>query len=353
MIILPSFVLLVVAAQAGAQQKLPADPIVQVGIFAYRPDGGDQSAAYETNLSTDTTVYVAGCAVGAGTRPAPDRATDAWRLSGKIVSATADEAVVDLDWQRIRADGAVVSSPGSSLRLTLHRGDRVPLDSMTRDATAECPARTITFEARYVPRSASLAGLSAQVRGGGTALRHGSGEVAGGAGIVSSTASSSRSASGSGRAVHRYRPIEQAPPAPSRPRQFDVDLWLVRRSPGRHDQTLYQALNSVRNSAQFAFAPVTIETARATVNLQVTGLLQVKADEAGGRQLVFVTTRNAKFSSTAGTSRDPIPSVQGTSTTTSPMPGPADVLSFEMPPLRVPNGGPAIPDQFSIRVRVR
>ena len=249
MIILPSFVLLVVAAQAGAQQKLPADPIVQVGIFSYRPDGGDQSSAYETNLSTETTVYVAGCAVGAGTRPAPDRATDAWRLSGKIVSATADEAVVDLDWQRIRADGAVVSSPGSSLRLTLHIGDRVPLDSMTRDATAECPARTIAFEARYVPRSASWTGVNALVRGGGsTGLRHGSGEVAGEAGIASSTAGSSRSASGSGRAVHRYRPIEQAP-APSPARQFDVDLWLVRKSPGGHDQTLYQALNGVRNSA--------------------------------------------------------------------------------------------------------
>jgi hypothetical protein len=345
MIILTSFVLLVAAAQAGAQQKVPADPVVQVGIFSYRPDGGDQSSAYETNLSTETTVYVAGCAVGAGTRPAPDRATDAWRLSGKIVSATADEAVVDLDWQRIRADGAAVSSPGSSLQLTLHIGDRVPLDSMTRDATAECPARTIRFEARYVPRSASLAGVNGLVRGGG-----GSGEVAGEAGIASSTSSSHRSASGSGRAVHRYRPIE---PAPASPAQFDVDLWLVRESPGRHDQTLYQALTGVRSSAQFAFAPVTIETARATVNLQVTGLLQIKTDEAGGRQLVFVTMRNAKFSSTAGTSRDPIPSVQGASTTTSPLPGPADVLSFEMPPLRLPNGGPAIPDQFSIRVRVR
>jgi hypothetical protein len=43
----------------------------------------------------------------------------------------------------------------------------------------------------------------------------------------------------------------------------------------------------------------------------------------------------------------------GTSTTTNPMPGPDDVLSFEMPSIRLLNGGPALPDQFAIRVRIR
>lgn len=35
------------------------------------------------------------------------------------------------------------------------------------------------------------------------------------------------------------------------------------------------------------------------------------------------------------------------------MPGPDDVLSFELPPIRVPNSGVTLPDQFAVRVRIR
>ena len=36
-----------------------------------------------------------------------------------------------------------------------------------------------------------------------------------------------------------------------------------------------------------------------------------------------------------------------------PMPGPDDVLSFELPALSAGHGHSAIPDRFSIRVRIR
>jgi hypothetical protein len=371
MVALSSMVMVVLVAQAGGAAPNPNDvearrrmiqaaaekrqqPTIQVGLFSYRPDGTVQGAAYDTSLSAETFQYVVGCGIGGGNRPVPDGATDAWRLSGKVMSTTADEAVVQLDWQRIRAGGVAVSSPGASVQLTLHAGDRVPLDSVTADATAQCPSRTIAFEARYGARMfawvppAGFTENGGSSGGGGIGVGRGSGggRGGGGGGTVSSAGSG---VSGFGRAVHA--PKETVAGTDSQ--QSDVDLWLVHSAPGKKEETLHQVLTGVRATAQFAFPPMTVEAARTTINLQVTGVLRFTTDDGGARQLVFITMRNAKFSPVGGAARDTIPSTQGASTTTHPMPGPEDVLSFEMPPVQVPNGGPSIPDQFSIRVRIR
>lgn len=362
MFVLPLVAVFVLAAQAaaGAPQKPPADPVIQIGIFSLRPDGTDQGAAYETSLSVESVQYVAGCAIGGGNRPVPDEATDAWRLSGRVISINAEEAIIQLNWQRIRADGVGVNSPGASVQLTLHPGDRVPLDSVSRDATAQCPARTVSFEARYGARPfAGLFGdrvargggmtigggrVSAGTGGGGGATVHSGVGVGAGTGVVVP------SGSGSGRAVHAPK-IRAAEGGETR--QFDADLWLVRNAPGRTEEASHQALSGVRGSAQYAFAPVTIETPQGTMNLQVTGVVRATTDESGAPQLVFITMRRLRFAPAAGGSRDTLPSTIGSSTTTNPMPGPDDVLSFELPPLPAANGQPAVPDQFSIRVRIR
>jgi len=116
---------------------------------------------------------------------------------------------------------------------------------------------------------------------------------------------------------------------------------------------VHQALNGVRGSAQFAFVPVSIQTPRGAVSLQVTGLFRVTTDDSGAQQLVFITTRSVRFAPAADANRATPAATTGTSTTTHPMPGPDDVLSFEMPPIRVANGGPAVSDQFAVRVRIR
>ena len=361
MFVLSPVAVFVLAAQAvaGAPQKPPADPVIQIGIFSLRPDGTDQGAAYETSLTAESIQYVAGCAIGAGNRQAPDEATDAWRLSGKVMSISPEEAIVQFNWQRIRADGVAVNSPGATVQLTLHPGDRVPLDSVSRDATAQCPARTVSFEARYGVRPFAALFNSQVPRGGGMTIGGGrvsSGTAGGGGAAVQSGAGSvgtgvgGGSGSGSGRAVHMPKVrVGQGREA----RQFDADLWLVRSAPGRTDEAAHQTLSGVRGSAQYAFAPVSIETPRGTMNLQVTGVVRVTTEESGAPQLVFTTMRSLKFEPAAGASRDTLPSTTGSSTTTNPMPGPDDVLSFELPPLPAANGLPAVPDQFSIRVRIR
>jgi len=345
--------LLMVAAQAvsGAQSKSPGTPLLQVGVFSYGPDGKPQAAAYETTLATESLQYIAGCTIGGGNRPVPDRATDAWRVSGKVERMTDDEAVVRVDWQRIRSAGVATTAPAGSIQLTLHPGDRVPLDSATPDPTAGCGARTVGFEARFEPRPGWMIGPNGPLTespavtiirkgtsGGGVSSGSGSGV---GAGVGGSA--------GGGRAVHLAK-ADSTGDVSSR----TFELFLVRTDkahPENPDYNLQGLILQKVATADFAFSPFTIDTSAGPLNVQIRGSLRVTADE-GSPQLVFTTIRTVRYAS-AGPSRDATINGSGSSTTKNPMPGPGDVLSFELPPIRVPNSSVTLPDQYSVRVRIR
>jgi hypothetical protein len=326
-----------------------SDPVLQVGVFSYGPDGKQQAAAYATTLDTDSFQYIAGCEIGGGNRPVPDRSTDAWRVSGKVETLTAEEAVVRIDWQRIRAARAGTTSPGGSVQLTLHPGDRVPLDSANPDATLGCGARTIGFEARFGPRPGFMIGpngplsespavtiMRGRSSGGGSGTGSGSGAGAGGAG-------------GSGGAVHMPK-TDSAVGVSSR----TFELFLVRTDkahPENPDYNLQGLIFREVDTAGYAFSPFTVDTAAGPLNIQIRGLLRLTFEE-GSPQLVFTTIRRVWYSST-GPNRDATSGASGSSTTRNPMPGPDDVLSFELPPIRVPNSSTTLPDQYSVRVRIR
>ena len=135
--------------QAAATKR--ETPVVQVGLFSYRADGTVQGAAYDTRLTAANLQYVTECAIGGGDQPLPDAASDAWRVSGRILRVSPEEAVIELEWQRLRSAGVAVTSPVALQQLTLHSGDRVALDSATIGATGTCPARTVEFEAHFAP----------------------------------------------------------------------------------------------------------------------------------------------------------------------------------------------------------
>ena len=357
---IPLTMIVLAQATSGTTVHPSTEPIMQIGVFSYGPDGAVRAAAYKTDLAAESFQYVAGCALGGGNRPVPAEASDAWRLSGKVESLTADEAVVQLEWQRIRADGIAVSAPGGSVRLTLHPGDRVPLDSVNRSATAQCPAATIGFEARYGARSGAsrIGGSGEPSRGVSIGAPGGSaGASAGGGGAAAGNAAGTGGGTGGGIAPNPYSRAVHMPKnqgtAAADAQPIDVDLWLVRSAPGREESAVHQALSGVRGGAQFAFAPLTIETRGGTLSVQVAGSFRLTGDEPGARQLIFSTTRAVRFAPTGPAGRDAPPVTTGRSVTTHAMPGPDDVLSFEMPALRVPNGVAAVPDRFSIRVRIR
>src|SRR5262249_14885920 len=114
-------------------------------------------------------------------------------------------------------------------------------------------------------------------------------------------------------------------------------------------------LKDVREKTNFAFSPFTIETPAGSLNVQIGGSLQ-GVIEGKEPQLVFTTTRTIRTQtqfSTSGSSRAASTTSSGFSTTRNPMPGPGEVLSFELPPIRVPNSTATVLDQYSVRVRIR
>jgi hypothetical protein len=348
MFVISSMLWLLINQAAVTPPKPQPSPVLQVGIFSDGPDGKSQAAAYETSLATESFQYVAGCAIGGGNRPVPDRATDAWRVSGRVERITTEEAVVRVDWQRIRAGGTPVTSPGGSVQLTLHPEDRVLLDSANPDPTAGCGARTIAFEARFGARPGWMAvpGLGPLKESPGVTIGRGGG-IASGAG--SGTGVGARAGGGGGR-------VAALPRVAGESVEFSADVWLVRtdtsRAPEKPEFNLQGlVLQKVRGTVPFAFTPFTIETPAGPIGVQITGSVQVTT-ERGPAELVFTAIRDVKYA-TGDTNRDSTRSSTGSSTTRNPMPGPEEVLSFEMPPIRVPNSTATLPEQYSVRVRVR
>ena len=341
--------LLIVAAQAvsGSPAKSRATPVLQVGVFSYGPDGRQQAAGYATSLAADSFQYIAGCEIGTGNRSVPDRATDAWRLSGDVERISDDEAVVRIDWQRIRSGGVPVASPAGSVQLTLHSGDRVPLDSAVPDPAAGCGARTVAFEARFEARPDWMRGP------GGGLSRSPAVTIMRSAGAGGGSARVAADGTLTGRAVHS--PKGDSSPDTAKSKEFTAELFLVKTDKSAADKPDFNlqglVLSTVRGSAEFAFSPFTIETSAGPLTVHITGAVRITSAESSP-ELVFTTTRVIRYASRAPT-RDSTSSVTGTSTTKNAMPDPSDVLSFELPPIRVPNSSVAVPDQYELRLRLR
>lgn len=312
-----------------ARQTSAAEPIVQIGIFGYRADGSNGSAAYDTEPSLNSRVYASGklCQLGAGSRETPAWAMHAWRFSGRVLSKDREQVVLELTWQRTLDSGNEVPVPGSVTQLTLRNGDRVALDTVHGPADATC-STNVSFEARYMPR------LTAVVRAfgaGGT----GTGSFARGVDGASATGAAVGAAGGAGGVQ-----------AQASRRQMVADVWLVHSAPGRPDDVIHQAVRGSEEGADFSFAPIAIDSPRGKVVVQVSGSFGL----ADG-QLTFITNRSVKYLFGAG--RDgAAPDVQGTGRTVNAIPGRAEVLSFEMPPVPGAPGGVPLPDQFSVRVRI-
>jgi hypothetical protein len=348
MLVISSLAVLLAGQITSAAQT--SAPVLQVGVFSYGPDGKPQAAAYSTTLDTESIQYIAGCEIGGGNRPVPDRATDAWRLAGKVETLTAEEAVVRIDWQRIRAGKAAAASPGGSIQLTLHPGDRVPLDSANPDPTPGCGSRTVSFEAKFEPRPGWMVGPNGPLNHSPavTIMRNGSG---GGA----STGSGSGSGSGGGSVSAGATSVQKAdPPSGANTRTYTAELFLVRTDksdPEKPDFNLQGLVLKDVQTTSFEFSPFTIITSAGPVNVQITGGLLITTS---GTEPTFSFTaiRTIRYSG-AGPARDAINTATGRSTTRNPMPGPDEVLSFELPPIRVPNTSVTVPEQYSVRVRIR
>jgi hypothetical protein len=326
---------------AGTSPPPAGDPVVQVGVFSYQPDGSRAGAAFDTDPNLHSTVYLGStfCQLGAGDVRAPDYATHAWRFSGKVVSKTTDEAIIQLTWQRVLDQGQPATVPEGTVQLTLRNGDRVPLDTVLSQSQSSCAVTNAVFEARYMPRPFAIFKSQAgqrPVEVTGTTIAFGSGGRA--------TSGSVAVRDGQGTAARRHEVSRGAQAG----RVFDVELWLVHSVPGKADEVLHQLLQAKEGGAAFAFAPVTIDTANGAATVEITGNVAIP----GGGQLMFEANRKVTFARSSQTPRDGTFDSRGSSRTVRQLPSSSDVLSFEMPPIRGGTGGSPIADQFAVRVRV-
>jgi hypothetical protein len=286
--------------------------------------------------------------MGAGNRTPPQDASDIWQFTGKVLSETTEEAVVQLSWRRLKVGGRAASGDESSVQLTLRNGEAQQLDQASIEPRPGCQTVAVAFEARYAPR----------LSGPGYPPGMGVG------GITSGTA-----ASGSGGGMVTGRVTEWATPGTGTPgpestghggsaragsldqfAPWEVSLWLVRAVPGKPPESAHSVLKMNRDGASFVFAPVRVSTSRGEAVVRVKGSLAVIIGANGEEQLRFTAQRQVSPAGGPGSIDGKLAS-SGASTVMYRMPGPQEVLAFEMPPVYV-EGAEPVPDVFSVRLTV-
>jgi hypothetical protein len=290
---------------AGARQTVEPSPLrLVVASPVYQPDG---NVSIETAAVSNgpAVIHLYGrrsiCDTGAAGAAEPSDAGFGWRLTLNTVRADNAVMVVSVDWQRVWDRGQrLQNGPSGTVQLTLHLGDRIPLDLIPNAAASEsCRAVAMGLEVTIgrttTPEQTNSALLPlGAVEGGASAL--------------------------------------------------NADLWLVHRLPSGVEQAHHQTVRLPPGGAPFTFAPVTLTTARGDVSVMVSGSFR-RYRAATGVEFLYVSMVR---SVTGGAT--PPGGLRGGTTTVIPQPDPMEVISLEMtapgeravgmaPRMGVPRGG--------------
>ena len=274
--------------------KPPADFVVLVAAPVYQPDGGitaetvalPQNGAGVVHLFSRRSL----CNPAAAGTAEPADALFGWRIASQVVNRTERDVVVSIDWRRLWDDGRKVpNGPGATVQLTLHAGDRIPLDHITNaKPTQDCRAVGLGLEVRLA---------QAEAAGPGKADTLPLAATAGGAKVV------------------------------------DAEFWLLHTLPSDVQQVVHQTVRLSTEGGRFAFAPTTLTTARGDVSVEFSGSIDRYSTPTGELLLLYLTRRVKG----GGLPPDGIP---GTTSSFVPMVA-NEVIAFEMPPTvrgRTPGG---------------
>ncbi len=298
-----------ILAQAAAAGQAPAPPgqppmtavpapppnnwLVIVAAPVYQPDGAVTAETVSLPSAGAGLVHLFArrslCDPAVAGAAEPSDAGFGWRIASQIVSRSEKDLVVSIDWRRVWDAGRKVSGgPNGTVQLTLHPGDRIPLDHIANTAPrADCRAVGLGLEVRLArPASSSPATPPA----GASALPMGA--TAGGEKAV------------------------------------DADLWLLHTLPSGAQHVTHQVVRLEKLGGKFGFAPTTVPTARGDIRVELTGSIDRFRVPTGGEFLLLSMTRlvTGEFL--------PADGVAGTTSTVVPMPVGTDVLSFEIPGVR-------------------
>jgi hypothetical protein len=274
------------------QDPAPAAPVtpppfqVVVAAPVYHPDGAVRAESATLPAGGPSVVYLytrdAVCQIETARGTEPAAAAFGWRVASQVVAASATEVIVSIDWRRAWDRGvAVADGPGSSVQLTLHPGDRIPLDHIVNQRpTRACDAVGLGLELK-------LARVVSAAPAAGTMLPSGAVESGG--------------------------------------RDFDAELWLMHTTPAGTERVQHQKVRMAAGRAAFSFAPSAIEGAKGDANVEFTGSL-IRYRTPGGEDLLLVSMSRAITGGDV-----PAGGYTRQTSTLTPLPGPADVFAFEMP----------------------
>jgi hypothetical protein len=307
-------------------------PIFYAGLFIDGPENGTSGYVSQTGdrrgADLAGTLFVLPCGrFGASPSDAPlsASASDAWQLSGRVLELTDQETSVQLEWRRLRRDGRDQPTPEQSLHVTLQRGERQTLEEIVVPPTGSCDARKLSLDMAFVSRPELRRGRAAAPR-------------------PQPDSSPNRQpgpASSTGTATPSW-----APP------MVTADLWLVRSIPGRPDETLHTETHLLPISGPYGFAPFTVRAGSAPASVRVEGTLETSRSDNGERRVQFTVRRSLTAVTATRPGTDGRSAVDGSTKIAIDWPGPGEVVSFELPTLRAPDGT-ALPDRMSIRLSIK
>lgn len=391
-------------AGSGPAQDPATTPVVEVALRRYGTSGPSGSSAGDSGPETasgylwsDETL----CTLGASSTELSFTPSVGWHVTARITRRTGDEFGLFIEWERIGSVARQVTVPrGGGGRFTLRMGDHVELDRLEAVTPGPCQAGSLRLEAgirsgsvtrgTLVPPG-SVTGVASAGGGGRGGFRGGAGAggavSGGGGGGGGSVTQTFRGASAGARpveAIEAPQPVPQAGPTVqsdddlllkmtaltqllraqalrgnvdagrtgaleelrqtlARPK-VDAEVWLVHRLPNGTEDVQRQAARFA-SRATIAFAPVSIATARGTVSVDVTAVLQLSSGTAAPPLSVGITRHIRGAGS-------PTLDSSGGSDRVMALPKSDQVLSFELPPFVGSMRDLLAGHTFSLRLRI-
>ena len=282
-------------AQVAPQNPQNNDWVVVVSAAIYQPDGGVMTETAPLPAAGAGLIHVFArksvCDPAIAGAVEPPDAGFGWRISSQIVSRNDREVVVSLDWKRVWDAGRkIANGPGSTVQLTLHPGDRIPLDHITNTAPRpDCRAVGLSLDVRLARAATPSRTPAALIPLGAT---------------------------------------------PGGAKPVNAELWLTHTLPSGTVQVLHQTVRVPAEGGRFGFAPTTVEATRGKLAVQIAGSIDRYRLPSGAEFLIVSMNRLVTGEGL------PDGGVSGSTSSVQQMPAsPSDVLSFEMPGTVARGGG--------------
>jgi len=273
--------------QAQVEPPPPASDLrIVITTAVYQPDGGVSVETAPISGLAPSVVHlysrasVCDAAMSGATEPRDARF--GWRLAARPVRTGASDVVVSIDWLRVWDRGQrLTAGPSGTVQLTLHPGDRIPLDFIPNPGANEgCRAVGLGLEIRLARTTAAVAPNSELIPLG---AKEGAGSA------------------------------------------YSADLWLVHKLPAGTEYAQHQRVRLTEDGGSFTFPAVNVPTPKGEMAVDISGSFKRYRTPTGAEFMYVSMMRGLNGASL------PAGGVNAGTGTMIAVPGPAEVLSLELP----------------------